>query len=1424
MTTTAYTPMPTAELPSKTTAAPKIDERGSALVVALMCMLALFAITFAATKIRVVSARDIEDKNAQASQYWQARSAAATVEASLINDIPSIFDAEMLRAQTAVGGYPLPAFDPPQITLNASRPVLNHDGSITSSNASECTSLLGNLNLWAQRKSSVAETYANSRGYGSDRTRVALFKESFRQQLVGAPNNSEPAYLLEYQIDAAAGLQGNARGRVRPSGMIMLGPAQPGCNTSVSLSANPTDIPLGSSSTLTVTYTNASHVWLTDQTGAIVPGTDRTGLTETSSSQTLTFSLSPIDNTTYRAQAEGSGCRAVSAEVTVIVNYPPPEIIQFSANPSCINRGQSATLNFQVRFASTINITGPGVNQTFPGNTGATVTSGTLSVTPTTDSTYTITATGKGGSTTATTSITVKQPFSIDQFTSDSFCVLPGTPVNLSWANTNAESATITDSTTGATVAVSPSSGTRSFTVNADTTYTLTVSRTGCAGVETLTRTVTVNTSPTPTATFAANPADIELGNPTVLQWNTTNASRVTITPSPVAGSGMAGPQTVSASGSLTITPSAINTTPGYTYTLTVTNDSCSPKTITQTALVKVNPVFVPPACPHVISFDGDSCIISGQSATLSWNVADADFVDINGPGVSQTFSATPIGTGSITVSPSADATYTITARRAGSCTAASPPFPTDSSFTVRVGQTPTVSNFAASPAAIDVGQTTRLTWNESSNLANVRITGSGGDTNTYTVPPGQRFLDVKPSSTSTYTIVVTSNDCKAQTATQSTTVTVGACPTIVSPFTASPSSITAGGTSTLQWNVTNAAQVLLDGTPVAPASTRTVSPASTTTYRLSAISSNGTCNIDQLATVTVTPCPPPSINSFTATPSTVLTGGNAMVRLAWSITDATGTGVTVNIPGIGTFATASGFVDITQPQSTTTYTLNATNGCGASSTASTQVTANPCPAPSINSFNATPNSVTAGGSQTVRLAWSISDPSGTGVSVNIPGVGTFATATGFVDIVQPQTTTTYSLTATAGCGASATISTTVTVNPGCTAFTDPLPPAQIPSGPEILYLRGHQYVTPCVTEPPFGSNCAFVDVSSAEFAWDTKNADNVTINGTPVPTSGKTSEFVPFVGITPATYSAHPASDTVYTMEAWNSANPAVKATMQVLIKVAPHVAPGDGPPIMTLSNDGINYTPGAPVSIPYDAFVLDSSFNPVRAGVTVDVEGVATGLPAQGTVNISAPPTTKDYKFVAKYLGRESTMYVTVIVENPNSTGPGWMGSGFVTVPGIVAFPAPAGVRMRVLSNGAINIRYIINGGFTAQTGAGGSMEGGSVGVLTGGFAGGFAELYKDGIPIAESVHFGFIPNSMQMALGEIIIPAAFVPNPGCGRIDVKFIGVGSATTGFFSSSQSAPVELFDTRTGYTRPDPFGNASFSLVPAWTQAAWQAP
>src|SRR6266849_938308 len=165
-----------------TTSKSRENEKGSTLLVALLCMLALFAITIAATSNRVRNAKDIEDKNAQAVQYWQARSAAANVQASLIVDIPQTFDADLQRAQVAANGYPLPAVDQSNITAQHSVPVLNADGSISGTPARQCTSLLGNLDTWAQRNTSIPESYAAAKGFGSDKARVAVLREYQRQQ------------------------------------------------------------------------------------------------------------------------------------------------------------------------------------------------------------------------------------------------------------------------------------------------------------------------------------------------------------------------------------------------------------------------------------------------------------------------------------------------------------------------------------------------------------------------------------------------------------------------------------------------------------------------------------------------------------------------------------------------------------------------------------------------------------------------------------------------------------------------------------------------------------------------------------------------------------------------------------------------------------------------------------------------------------------------------------------------------------------------------------------------------------------------------------------------------------------------------------------------------------------------------------------
>jgi peptidoglycan-associated lipoprotein len=86
-----------------------------------------------------------------------------------------------------------------------------------------------------------------------------------------------------------------------------------------------------------------------------------------------------------------------------VVQPPPPPkpAVQFSAEPSTIERGNAATLNWTVSDATEISIA-PGIG-TVPAR-------GSRQVFPSDTTTYTLTATGPGGEASATATVTVTIP------------------------------------------------------------------------------------------------------------------------------------------------------------------------------------------------------------------------------------------------------------------------------------------------------------------------------------------------------------------------------------------------------------------------------------------------------------------------------------------------------------------------------------------------------------------------------------------------------------------------------------------------------------------------------------------------------------------------------------------------------------------------------------------------------------------------------------------------------------------------------------------------------------------------------------------------------------------------------------------------------------------------------------------------------
>ena len=323
--------------------------------------------------------------------------------------------------------------------------------------------------------------------------------------------------------------------------------------------------------------------------------------------------------------------------------------------------------------------------------------------------------------------------------------------------------------------------------------------------------------------------------------------------------------------------------------------------------------------------------------------------------------------------------------------------------------------------------------------------------------------------------------------------------PPSVDSFTVTPTAITAGDSTTLAWTTSNASSVSIDNGlgPQPVNSGIAVSPASTTTYVLTAQGTGGPASAQ--VTVTVNPAPlPVSVDSFAAT-STTITAGDS-TTLAWTTSNASSVSID---NGLGPQPVNSNIA--VSPASTTTYTLTA-QGTGGPVSAQVTVTVNPAPLPvSVDSFAATSTTITSGDSTT--LAWTTSNAS----SVSIDnGLGPQPVNSNIA--VSPASTTTYTLTAQ-GTGGPVSAQVTVTVNPA------PLP----------------------VSVDSFAATSTPITAGdSTTLAWTTSNASSVSIdNGLgPQPVNSNIA--------------VSPASTTTYTLTAQGTGGP-VSAQVTVTVNPAP-------------------------------------------------------------------------------------------------------------------------------------------------------------------------------------------------------------------------------------------------------------------------------
>ncbi len=605
-------------------------------------------------------------------------------------------------------------------------------------------------------------------------------------------------------------------------------------------------------------------------------------------------SVSPTINTTYTVTVTNSNSCTATGIVSVTVNANPT--VTPTVTPPAICNGQSTTLAANATAGS-------GSISTYAWSSGLAGNVSGGSVSPTTNTTYTVTVTNSNTCTViGTVSVTVNTlPTVAPTATPATICNGQSTALV---ANATAGSGSISTYAWSSGLG-NVASGSVSPTTN--TTYTVTVTNSNSCTV-TGTVSVTVNANPTvaPTATLAT----ICNGQSTALAANATAGSGVISTY--VWSSGLAG----------NVSAGSVSPITNTTYTVTVTNSNSCTVTGTVSVTVNANPTVAPTVAP--------SAICNGQSTTLAANATA-------GSGSISTY-AWSSGLGNVasgSVSPTTNTTYTVTVTNSNTCTATA-------SITVTINPlpSPTATNTgpycATSTIQFNAGGGTSYSWSGPAAFAN----GTQNPTR----------ANATLAMAGTYTVTVTdANGCSA---TATTTVVVNSS---LTPVASNTGSYCVGGTvqlnivggNTYSWSGPNSFSDVNQNPSISNATTLMSG-----TYNVTATDLNG-CSGTTSTNVVVNPLPSPSASNtgpYCAGVSIQLnsSGGNSY---SWSGPNAYSNS-TQNSTIANSTVTMSGIYSVT---------VTDVNGCTATVSTNVIVNANPTVAPS-----AAPVTICNGGSTTL--------------------------------------------------------------------------------------------------------------------------------------------------------------------------------------------------------------------------------------------------------------------------------------------------------------------------------------------------------------------------------------------------------------------------------------------------------------------------
>ena len=555
--------------------------------------------------------------------------------------------------------------------------------------------------------------------------------------------------------------------------------------------------------------------------------------------------------------------------------------------------------------------------------------------------TYRFTAAGGGDPGTCSVTITVWRPPSVDGFSADPTTLRKQQTTRLSWATGHTSSTTIDQGvgsvpvdSSGQGQSVSPPQPSTAET-SRSTSYTLTASNPGYTGANAASATVSVTVWNRPSVdSFTASPSTIDEGEDSGLKWTTTHATGVSIDRGvgSVAVDDQTGTTKVSPHQDTTYTLTASN--PGYTGT----------QAVTDTLRITVNPATVPQPPAGITQPPSRTKVLVGQTKIYyspGLRSQPTGTVTINASsqatGTATATDSRSFGSGNWSTAQD----FNLTGRSVGTATITYDVDSRDSRYdgyrlsSTSVTVEATTITCRADDINIQLGGSSTLSW-DSTNANNVTIDQGVGSVPLDSPREGKTVTPPQPgaaetSKATTYRFTAAGG---GDPGTCSVTITVWRPPS-VDGFSADPTTLRKQQTTRLSWATGHASSTTIDqgvgsvpvdssgqGRSVSPPQPSTAETSRSTSYTLTASNPGYTGADAASAAVSVTVWNRPSVDSFTASPSTIDEGEDS--GLKWTTTHATGVSID---RGVGSVAVddQTGTTKVS-PHQDTTYTLTASN------------------------------------------------------------------------------------------------------------------------------------------------------------------------------------------------------------------------------------------------------------------------------------------------------------------------------------------------------------------------------------------------------------------------------------------------------------------------------------------------------------------